>query len=96
LAEQALPPGSPSTTVGGAREAQQSALGIPPETLPDYMVKLLDLNGWNLSRSLQHCERLLLEAALDKTHGNQSQTARLLGITPRSVYTKVHKHRLHP
>jgi DNA-binding NtrC family response regulator len=56
----------------------------------------LDLNDWNLSRSLQHCERLLLEAALHKAHGNQSETARLLGITPRSVYNKLHKHQLHP
>jgi len=49
------------------------------------MVNLLSLNGWNLSRSLQYCEKLLLEAALHKAHGNQSQTARLLGITPRSA-----------
>jgi transcriptional regulator with PAS, ATPase and Fis domain len=63
--------------------------------MPSDLMGLLDANGWSLSRSLQHCERLLLEAALRLTHGNQSQTAQLLGITPRSVYNKVHKHQLH-
>jgi len=55
------------------------------------MMSLLDLNGWNLSQSLQYCERLLLEAALHRAHGNQSRAAELLGITPRSVYNKLHK-----
>lgn len=55
---------------------------------------ILDLNGWNLSKSLEYCERSLLECALQFTRGNQSQTARLIGITPRSVYNKLHKHGL--
>jgi two-component system nitrogen regulation response regulator GlnG len=83
-------------------EPADAGKGIQPSTqealrqdTPASMVHLLGLNGWNLSRSLQYCERLLLEAALHKAHGNQSQTARLLGITPRSVYNKVHKYHLH-
>jgi transcriptional regulator with PAS, ATPase and Fis domain len=48
----------------------------------------------NLSRSLAHCERRLLQRALDRAHGNQSKTARLLGITARSVYNKLRKHQL--
>jgi transcriptional regulator with GAF, ATPase, and Fis domain len=59
-----------------------------------YLSKLLDRNGWNLSRALENCERLLIESALRLSHGNQSKTARLLGITPRSVYNKVRKHQL--
>jgi DNA-binding NtrC family response regulator len=31
---------------------------------------------------------------LARMHGNQSKTARLLGVTPRSIYTKLRKHRL--
>jgi transcriptional regulator with PAS, ATPase and Fis domain len=76
----------------GLQKSIQEALR---QDIPASIVNLLDLNGWNLSRSLQYCERLLLEAALHKAHGNQSQTARLLGITPRSVYNKVHKYHLH-
>jgi transcriptional regulator with GAF, ATPase, and Fis domain len=55
---------------------------------------ILHLHGWNLSRSLDYCERALLECALTFTNGNQSQTARLIGITPRSVYNKLQKHKL--
>jgi DNA-binding NtrC family response regulator len=31
---------------------------------------------------------------MKRTRGNQSEIARLLGITPRSVYNKVHKYHL--
>jgi DNA-binding NtrC family response regulator len=55
----------------------------------------LDRHEWNLARTLQACERLCLEAALHKVQGKQAHVARLLGITPRSVYNKVHKHHLH-
>ena len=50
---------------------------------------LLEQNEWNLSRTVRHFERLLLDLALHHTHGNQSETARLLGLTPRSVYNKL-------
>jgi DNA-binding NtrC family response regulator len=60
---------------------------------PDFL-SILDRHGWNLSRSLEFCERALLECALEFTRGNQSHTARLIGITPRSVYNKLHKHKL--
>jgi len=33
-----------------------------------------------------------VNAALEHEHGNQSRAARLLGITPRSVYNKLRKH----
>jgi DNA-binding NtrC family response regulator len=58
------------------------------------VVRLLEVNEWNLSRSLEACERLAMEAAMRRAAGNQSKAARLLGITPRSVYNKMHKHRL--
>ena len=58
------------------------------------IVRLLEVNEWNLSRSLEACERHAMEAAMYRAAGNQSKVARLLGITPRSVYNKMHKHRL--
>lgn len=68
--------------------------GFNQETFTSSFVHMLEANDWNLKRSLENCEREALEAAIKRTHGNQSQIARLLGITPRSVYNKVHKYRL--
>jgi DNA-binding NtrC family response regulator len=64
------------------------------ETFTSSFVRILEANDWNLRRSLENCERQALEAAIRRTRGNQSEIARLLGITPRSVYNKVHKYRL--
>jgi two-component system response regulator AtoC len=58
--------------------------------------RLLVLNDWNLTRALDSCERSFVEAALQASRGNQTDTARLLGITPRSVYNKIRKHHLAP
>jgi transcriptional regulator with PAS, ATPase and Fis domain len=70
------------------RERNQSA------ELAATALRLLKANGWSLSRSMEHCEKLFLQAALTEAHGNQTRTARLLGITPRSVYNKHRKHNL--
>jgi transcriptional regulator with GAF, ATPase, and Fis domain len=66
----------------------------PGEDVPPHILGLLDLKAWNLSRSLDHCEKIFLSAALRRAQGNQAQAARLLGITPRTVYNKVRKHHL--
>ena len=65
-----------------------------PANQPAGFSQILHLNDWNLSKSIDYCERALLTCALQFTHGNQSQTARLMGITPRSVYNKIQKHKL--
>jgi transcriptional regulator with GAF, ATPase, and Fis domain len=59
-----------------------------------FLIELLHRHDWNLAGALSYCERILIELALARTHGNQSQTASLLGITPRSVYNKVRKHHI--
>lgn len=66
-----------------------------PEDLRAQLMRVLDMNGWNLTDSLDYCERLLLESALSRAEGNQTQAARMLGITARSVYNKLRKHNLH-
>jgi DNA-binding NtrC family response regulator len=81
-----------------APSAQPPAQGEKSEfdraEIVNYVVRLLEINDWNLSRSLKTCERHAMEAAMRRAAGNQSKAARLLGITPRSVYNKMHKHRL--
>jgi DNA-binding NtrC family response regulator len=82
-------------TTGGAPPCEtETADSSDPEALLNYAVILLEANSWDLARSLQNCERYALEVAMQRTHGNQSRTARLLGITPRSVYNKMRKYRL--
>lgn len=62
--------------------------------LHTHLIQLLDLHGWNLSESLEYCERLLVASALKSTHARQSETAKLLGITPRTLYSKIRKYNL--
>jgi two-component system, NtrC family, response regulator HydG len=67
---------------------------VDAQALGASIGRLLDASGWNLTRSMEICERHALEAAMARTQGNQSQTAKLLGITPRSVYNKLRKYNL--
>lgn len=84
------------------RTADQSPLGNGDassdygarDDLHNQLIHILDRHGWNLSQSLEYCERLLVESALKRTGGKQSNAAKLLGITPRTVYTKIRKHHL--
>jgi transcriptional regulator with PAS, ATPase and Fis domain len=78
-------------------KAMTASFAAPVAEKPDVrsdMMKLMAEQGSSLSRSLEYCEKMLLEAALIRARGNQSQAARLLGITPRSVYNKLRKHHL--
>jgi DNA-binding NtrC family response regulator len=76
---------------------QVCACGSAHETKPHEsdprpgLVGILSSNGWNLSKSLGHCEREMIRAALTRSNGNQSRAAHLLGITPRSIYNKLHR-----
>ena len=49
---------------------------------------------WNLARAMKECEALVVSAALTRTGGSQTRAARLLGITPRSMYNKTRRHHL--
>lgn len=94
LSEQETCHEGQSAPIREGQSLPQSAPEMPQQPMPSSIISLLDLNGWNLAQALQHCERILLEAALHRAHGNQLHTAQLLGITSRSVYNKLHKHQL--
>jgi DNA-binding NtrC family response regulator len=68
----------------------------PGRDLHSYFRHILDQNSWNLPKSLEYCEKVFLQCVLQSARGNQSQAARLIGITPRSVYNKLQKYKLHP
>lgn len=81
-----------AATVEAEERAAQSS---EDDDLRAQLTRVLELHGWSLARALEYCERLLLESALQRAQGNQTQTARLLNITARSVYNKLRKHNLH-
>ncbi|MEO6562415.1 MAG: sigma 54-interacting transcriptional regulator [Nitrosospira sp.] len=69
------------------------------ELTPEHFFHLLFLKmeaDTSLSKTMHYCEKFFLEEVLRHTHGNQSQAARLLGITARSVYNKVKEYHLEP
>lgn len=55
----------------------------------------LEANTGSLPQCLAICEKLFVEIALRRSRGNQSQAARMLGVTSRSIYNMLRKHRLH-
>jgi transcriptional regulator with GAF, ATPase, and Fis domain len=93
LAEQEDPYGNGSEQPDSG-DPGQPARETAPQTLSSGLVNLLDTHGWSLAQTLRYCEKVLLEAALQREQGNQSQTARLLGLTPRSIYSKIRRYHL--
>lgn len=68
--------------------------GTPVLDVDAAMAQLCAAHGWKLARCLAAFERSLLQGALERAHGNQAAAARLMGVTPRCVYTKMRKHLL--
>jgi DNA-binding NtrC family response regulator len=58
---------------------------------PFDAVRLLEACDWQLERALSLCERRIVDAALGASSGNRSRAARLLGISPRSIFNKLRK-----
>jgi transcriptional regulator with GAF, ATPase, and Fis domain len=86
------PPIFPDRAVGEDRPNQSDLPGSAD--FDALLFRLLHLNKGSLARTMQHCERVLIESALERAHGNQSLMAKWLGITPRSVYNKLRKYHL--
>ena len=74
--------GTPGTGSTGARAAgADGAPGWVPEIPPDGL-------------SLEVLERELILRALTRANGNKSQAARLLGLTRRTLYSRMERHGL--
>ena len=77
-------------------ECRTNMAGIPHPSCSsaEFIAPLftrMDSKEWNLSRAVEYCQRLLVEAALQRAQGNHSQAARVLGVTPRTLYNKLKK-----
>jgi transcriptional regulator with PAS, ATPase and Fis domain len=94
------PPSRPDATEasaapGRAAAAEAAAAATAPALDIDAaLAQLCAAHGWNLARCVDTFERSLLQGALDRAQGNQAAAARLMGVTPRCVYTKLRKHLL--
>jgi len=91
--------GKPEMTIShdpanAEQEPDRSREILDSADLQASLFQLLELKDGGLTPTLDHCERLLIAAALKHSNGNQSLVAKLLGITPRSVYNKLNKYRL--
>jgi transcriptional regulator with GAF, ATPase, and Fis domain len=89
-----LPPQTWRQLAGEGSVGPMHAGAGPLETPIATPGAFLRAHHWSLVDSLGDCERVLLEAALELAEGNQAGAARLLGITPRSVYNKIRRHHL--
>ncbi len=85
-----LPSAPPSSDLSEDSQLRKASSGDTKELVR----QILDRQGWNLPGAVRECERQMCEVAMQQTRGNQTQAARLLGITVRSVYNKMRKHHL--
>ncbi len=69
-----------STTVGISAEASLPAPGVVRDIAP---------SGVDLPAVLRRVERDYIAAALQQSHGNMSQAARLLGINRSTLYNRM-------
>ena len=83
------PPAPQQVPMRGISMTSSERIGRPDMSEPD-----LNDDELNLARQMAKYERWMVETAIRRTRGNQTRAARLLGITPRSVYTKIRKHGL--
>lgn len=90
----------PGRSVGAEElEAEFDLDLVNPEAIPlpsdaqalrDYAKKhLKGVHGFNLDRVMKQWEKSYVEAALDMTHGNLSQAAKILGVNRTTLYSRM-------
>jgi DNA-binding NtrC family response regulator len=95
LAQLAGPPQVPDAEPPdeGERESESAPSGGEATALLDA-VGVLEACSWKLGRALDLCEQKIVDAALGISSGNRSRAARLLGISPRSIFNKLRKYQI--
>ncbi len=94
--ELAHPAGLPRPRAGAEGELAcepEPATTVERPALLDA-VGVLEASSWQLDRALHLCEQKMVDAALGVSSGNRSRAARLLGISPRSIFNKLRKHQI--
>jgi DNA-binding NtrC family response regulator len=77
---------------GGIVEPSHLSPEIGTARLPGGSVSSRPSRGSaNLASAVEQVERDMIQAALDRTAGNISETARALGLTRRGLYLKIRR-----
>jgi transcriptional regulator with GAF, ATPase, and Fis domain len=90
---------SRAESVPASARSSESPNEMPAADQPSQpfdVMSILAASSWKLAGALNVCEQHILSAALDASSGNRSRAARLLGISARSIFNKMRKHRLTP
>ena len=81
-------------TVASEIKSATTRSQMEPDEFFQMLFRRMKAQAWTLRQTIDYCERLFLEEVLHQTQGNQSQAAKLLGITARSIYSKVKEYHL--
>jgi transcriptional regulator with GAF, ATPase, and Fis domain len=88
-------PASPPAEVSRAPAAPAPPAAPPhAEEALDALARRACAEGLTLHQALDEFERRLLQRALEQNGGNRTRTAAMLGLTPRSVFSKIKKYHL--
>ena len=68
--------------------------GTEPGRHFENMIDEACAQGRPLNEAVELYERRLVEKVLERTNGNRTQAAKLLGVTLRSVFNKIKKFQL--
>jgi hydrogenase-4 transcriptional activator len=79
------------TSPGGVVTPDLLSPAFAPATLPDLPAGTARNRRTTLAAAVEALEREMIEGALDRSGGNISETARLLGLTRRGLYLKIER-----
>ena len=99
VAGQRAPAEERDSAGGGAQRARRDDRALPPvagnrqRAASNLDVRRPDdaSSAANLASAVEQVERDMIQAALDRSSGNISETARLLGLTRRGLYLKLRR-----
>lgn len=81
-----------SAHAGGNHGTDQSGqLTAARNVIPNFVEEMLRRHNFDLGDCLEEWEDMLIHSVLCSCAGNQAKAARLLGITPRSMYNKLRR-----
>jgi len=89
--QRAVALSAPGGTIDPRQLSPELGAARPTGTAAPTARSLSRSAGTTLARAVEEVEREMIQAALDRSGGNISETARLLGLTRRGLYLKLRR-----